>query len=190
MYGARLESFLIIHAGQTGVERGAHEAARHSGLAVAGFTSRDGRDELARLPSDILDALTPHPDKGLRVAIASNVEIASAALIVVPDVQDPTRCPPMAWLLNRVRARHIPLLVCDGRSSVSDAAAWACEVPESSGSRRLLVTGPRATRWPDGEKVARRLVAAIADTVVPAHTVQRASLVADDDVGWPLKRAL
>ena len=76
---------VILHSGQTGVERGAHRGASVAGLSVAGFMPLDRRDELGLVPTDVADHLTPHFDRGPRPAVRANVAIASGVLLVVPD---------------------------------------------------------------------------------------------------------
>jgi hypothetical protein len=159
-----LDTLFILHSGQTGVERGADEGARAAGLPVAGFMPPDCRDELGRIPNHIALDLTTHHEKGFRPAVMGNLEIASAAILVVPDAQTPAVFTATSWLLNRIRAKRCPMLVCDPRTSLADAASWAKRIPESCGSVRLLVTGLRATRWDAGHRTTRRIVIAIGTT--------------------------
>jgi CheY-like chemotaxis protein len=46
-----------------------------------------------------------------------------------------------------MRAKRIPFLIADPTTSPREAATWAATLPETCGSVRLIVTGPRATRW-------------------------------------------
>ena len=155
---------LIIHSGQTGVERGAHRAAIGGGLSVAGFMPLDKRDELGPIPSDIADLLTPCFDRGPRPAVRANIALASGVLLVVPESLTPEKFTAMSAVMQGVRAARAPSLVVDGRTNLDDVVRWARQLPETSGSTRLMVTGPRGTRWPEGEAIARRLVSAIGIT--------------------------
>lgn len=152
----------IIHSGQTGVERGAHIAARAAGLRIAGFAPPEGRDELGALPDHVRERLTPYVERGSRPTIRANIAIASAALVVVPQAERAEHVSAMLWLLQGIRGHKLPHLICDASTSLADVVAWATALPETCGSRRLLVTGPRFTRWPEGEAIARRLIGAIA----------------------------
>jgi hypothetical protein len=152
---------VIIHSGQTGVERGAHRAAEVLGLPVAGFMPLDRRDEFGRLPPDIAATLTPCFERGPRPAVRANVALASGVLIVVPSAANAEGFTAITPVLQAVRAAQAPSLVCDGRSSCDDVARWVRGLPETVGSTRLMVTGPRATRWRDGESIARRFITAI-----------------------------
>jgi hypothetical protein len=155
---------VIIHSGQTGVERGAHRAAVTAGLSVAGFMPLDRRDELGQIPTDVIQLLTPCFDRGPRPAVRANIALASGVLLVVPDANTPEKFTAMSVVLQGIRSARVPLFVADTRTNLDDVQRWAARLPETSGSTRVMVTGPRGTRWPEGETVARRLVSAIAIT--------------------------
>ncbi len=152
---------VIIHSGQTGVERGAHRAAAAAGLSIAGFMPLDKRDELGPVPNDIADQLTACFDRGPRPAVRANVSIASGVLLLVPDAARAEKFTAMAAVLQAVRSARAPLMACDPQTNLDDVVWWVKHLPETSGSTRLLVTGPRATRWPEGEAIAKRIVGAI-----------------------------
>lgn len=153
---------VVVHSGQTGVERGAHRAAVSAGLTVAGFMPIDKRDEMGAIPDEVAACLTPCFDRGPRPAVRANVAISSGVLLVVPDAGDPNKFTAMSAVLAAARAAKVPYLVADPLTNVEDVSRWVGELSPSSGSRRLLVTGPRGTRWHTGEQIAKRLVAAIA----------------------------
>jgi hypothetical protein len=158
---------VVVHSGQTGVERGAHKAAVTAGLAVAGFMPLDRRDEMGLIPDDVAIWLTPCFERGPRPAVRANVAIASGIVLVVPDAGDPSKFTAMASVLTAARTARIPYLVVDPLSNVETVSRWVQEIPSSSGSRRVLVTGPRGTRWHTGEQVARRVVAAMSIVMDP-----------------------
>lgn len=155
---------MIIHSGQTGVERGAHRAAMSAGLAVAGFMPLDKRDELGPIPHEVAQFLTPCFERGPRPAVRANITLASGVLLVVPDASTPEKFTAMNAVLQGIRSARAPSYFCDGQTNLDDVVRWARQLPETSGSTRVMVTGPRGTRWPDGEVVARRLVSAIGIT--------------------------
>ena len=155
---------VIIHSGQTGVERGAHRAGVAAGLSIAGFMPLDRRDELGPIPTDVAQMLTPCFDRGPRPAVRANIALASGVLLVVPDASSPEKFTAMTVVLQGVRSARVPSLICDPRSNLDDVQRWAARLPETSGSTRIMVTGPRGTRWSEGETVARRLVAAVGIT--------------------------
>lgn len=152
---------VILHSGQTGVERGAHRAAIAAGISVAGFMPLDKRDELGPVPPDVADQLTACFDRGPRPAVRANVQLASGVLLVVPEAARADKFTAMAAVLQAVRSARAPLLTCDPHTNLDDILWWVKQLPETSGSVRVLVTGPRATRWPEGETIAKRIVGAV-----------------------------
>ena len=155
---------VIVHSGQTGVERGAHRAAVSASLSIAGFMPVDCRDELGPVPEDVRANLTPCFERGPRAAVRANVALASGVLLVVPQSRMVDKYTAMRAVMTCVRSAKAASFVADPTTDVLEAAAWARSLPETSGSVRILVTGPRGTRWLDGESVARRMVTAIALT--------------------------
>jgi hypothetical protein len=153
---------VIVHSGQTGVERGAHRGALAAGISIAGFMPVDCRDELGPVPEDVSSHLTPCFERGPRAAVRANVALASGVLLVVPDRLHVDKFTAMRAVMTAVRAARASSFVCDSTVDIDEVSAWARGLAETSGSVRVLVTGPRGTRWHDGEAVARRLVTAIA----------------------------
>lgn len=153
---------VIVHSGQTGVERGAHRAAVSGAISIAGFMPVDCRDELGPVPEDVACQLTPCFERGPRAAVRANVALASGVLLVVPDRRHVDKFTAMRAVMTAVRGARSASFVADATTDVLEVATWAHTLPETSGSVRILVTGPRGTRWLDGEGVARRLVTAIA----------------------------
>lgn len=127
----------------------------------------DRRDEMGPIPDDIASLLTPCFDKGPRAAVRANVEIASGIVLVVPDAGEPGKFTAMSAILTAARGAKIPYLVVDPMSNIDDVSSWVSTIPMSSGSRRVLITGPRGTRWHTGEQVARRLVASLSIAMDP-----------------------
>lgn len=168
----------VIHSGQTGVERGAHAAARACQVGVAGFMPSHRRDELGRIPPHVAEFLLPCAERGPRCALRASFEIASAALIVVPDARSARHVSGLLWVLQRTRAKRLWTLIADGETSHRAAAIWASSLTPTCGSVRLLVTGPRATRWVGGEQVARSLVRSIASVIsTPLSTYAPSEIV-------------
>jgi hypothetical protein len=148
---------IVVHSGQTGVERGVHRAAVALGLSIAGFSSLEQRDEFGKLPDSIASALSPCVRRGVRSPIMANLEIASGLIIVVPDAHLAARTPGVSAILTHARRCSVPYRIVDGRSDFDDIAAWA-EQLSTADEVRLMVTGPRETRWPQGEGAGWRLL--------------------------------
>lgn len=137
------------------MERGAARAATQLGKPVEGICQPTQRDEWGPLPDDIARTLTPCATAGQRVALDATMAMSSALLVIVRDrraIGDETG---IAALLRKARARALPCEVADPTTRPEQLAAWARTLPEPA---RLLVTGPRGTRWSEGESVALRLV--------------------------------
>lgn len=158
---------VLLHSGQTGVERGAHRAAVAVGVEVAGFMPLDKRDELGPVPTDVAGLLTSCFDRGPRPAVRANIALASGILLVVPDAAQAEKFTAMSAVIQAARSARAPLFACDPSTNTDEVVRWLRRVPETSGSVRILITGPRSTRWPDGEAVARRLVRALAMSSQP-----------------------
>jgi hypothetical protein len=150
--------FVIVHSGQTGVERGAHEGAIAAGFKVMGFMAASRRDELGRVPARISTHLTPTLHAGPRAAIRANFSIADGVVVVVPDADNVAKFPATGWIVSDVRALRLPIFVADHETTLHEVSAWAASVRDANADFRLLVTGPRETRWQSGEQVARRIV--------------------------------
>lgn len=121
----------------------------------------DKRDELGPVPQDVAMQLTACFDRGSRPAVRANVTLASGVLLVVPEAARAEKFTAMSHVLQAARAARAPLLACDPETNLDDVVWWVKHLPETSGSTRVHVTGPRGTRWPGGESIARRLVGAI-----------------------------
>ncbi|HEY1551663.1 MAG TPA: putative molybdenum carrier protein [Kofleriaceae bacterium] len=153
---------VVIHSGQTGVERGAHRAAATVGLGATGFSTLDERDELGPLPHAIASALTPCRERGSRAAVRANLLIASGLVVVIPNRNTPDRFTAMRNLLGSARSHGVPYAVVDPTSDLDDVRKFVEALAPTSGTVRLMVTGPRATRWAAGERTAWQVVARMA----------------------------
>jgi hypothetical protein len=87
---------------------------------------------------------------------------ATAALIVVPRLLDVRSVTGIAEAQTLIRSRGMPMLVCDPLTTEDEVIAWTRGVLEVAKPATIAVTGPRATRWKEGEVVARRLVMSLA----------------------------
>jgi len=153
----------LLHGGQTGVDRGAHEAAIDNGWRVAGYMPRDARDELGKIPDAIARFLTPHEKASYAFRTAANVQTARAALIVVRDVDDPRATPGTAKTIDLAMKRQLPRLIVDPTRDPARIARWLWsdllvmrrtlplpfeDRPLDPVTTRLLVAGPRESKWP------------------------------------------
>ncbi|HUS32896.1 MAG TPA: putative molybdenum carrier protein [Kofleriaceae bacterium] len=153
---------VVIHSGETGVERGAHYGARTVELAVNGFMPLQGRDELGKIPVDVAAYLVPHAARSRREAQIANIELSSAVLLLVPEAEKASAFPATRWLLTEIRNLGRRHFVADPKSSTDAVAEWLWAMAKAPEPLRLFITGPRGTRWDRGETFARRLVQTLA----------------------------
>jgi hypothetical protein len=152
-------ALIILHTGQSGVERGADCAARILNVPVAGFCTFERRDELGALPEPIARDLTPCAQRGARSAQRDTLATASAVLLIVPDVKRVSSYPGITMLRALARKTGTPHWVVD---PIVDRAALVTELralARDTSPLRLMVTGPRMTRWQEGMHSGRELVA-------------------------------
>lgn len=171
----------IIHGGQTGTDRGAHEAALDNGWLVAGYMPRDGHDELGRIPPDVARFLTPHEKTSYAARTEANVRTASALLVVVRDADDPRATPGTAKTIDLCAARKLRRMIVDPRIDAARVARWIWSdllmmqtmrlpfdgIQLDPVPTRLLVAGPRESKW-SGARVEtaamlRRVALALAE---------------------------
>lgn len=180
----------VVHGGQTGVDRGGHEAALDNGWLVAGYMPRDGRDELGRIPPDVARFLVPHEKTSYAARTEANVRTASAALIVVRDADDPRCTPGTAKTIDLCAARNLRRMIVDPSIDAAQVARWlwnmivpfAPLLPIMTSEpipTRLLVAGPRESKW-SGARVEtatllRRVALALAEIPRQRETAPRSS---------------
>jgi hypothetical protein len=150
----------LLHGGQTGVDRGAHEAAIDNGWAVTGYMPRDARDELGKIPVDVARFLTPHDKTSYAARTEANVRLASAAIIVVRDANDPRASPGTALTIDLCVGRKLRWMIVDPTFDAKRIARWIWNDLIMVGSlplplegridpvpTKILVAGPRESKW-------------------------------------------
>jgi hypothetical protein len=151
----------IVHGGQTGVDRGAHEAAIANGWRVAGYMPSDRRDELGPIPQDVARFLVPHDKASYAARTEANVASVNAALIIVHDADDPRTTPGTAKTIELADQRRLPRRIIDPATDAMQIARWIWSgllMPRplmlpidgftlDPAPARLLVAGPRESKW-------------------------------------------
>lgn len=156
----------IRQGGQTGVDRGAWLAARDASVERCGWMPNDERDELGRIPDEVRADLRPLHAGGLSARTERNVWDADAVLIVVPDATRgcTTSGTRLTWrLAKRFRCPH--LMVDRSGFSVPRAVNWVLGLGRSESALDLMVAGPRASLWSEGEETARELVRLVIESM-------------------------
>ena len=162
------DRLVIVHGGQTGVDRGAHFGAIDARHRIAGYMPRDRSDEQGLIPDDVAKYLKPalHPGYGTRTLI--NIDICHAVLVIVADPTLPYATPGTTLTLKRARQEGKRALVV-GPGEVARATDWLfCRFDNRpAGPFYLMVAGPRASRWADGENVAFEIVSSLPSGELP-----------------------
>lgn len=159
----------IIHGGQTGVDRGAHFGALDAGFAIGGWMPDDSRDEYGLIPADVARYLE-RSTCGNRGRTIQNVGSADAVIVLVANSIEPYASPGTMLTLRECRRQVSPRLLIGYENErpfsewSSAAREWVDTIIGRSDREefRLMVAGPRISRWPAGERHARELVASLA----------------------------
>jgi hypothetical protein len=162
-------SITILHTGQTGVERGAFRAAWAAGLRIGGFCNPQNRDELGALPANVRQGLETVPRTGARAAVYATLAVANAVIIGVPSRDDATSYTGIEALRRAIRARSLFHHIVDPTSDLNAITNHIRELHRRGGEVRLLVTGPRSTRWSDGDRLGWTIVSRLALTLDEAE---------------------
>lgn len=153
----------ILHSGQTGVERGAHRAATAMGVQVSGICPAGMRDEWGALPPEVAAVLSPSRAPGARNAKQETLALASALLILVPSRASFAREIGIAAIARLARSRGVPCEIADPTTPIESIIGWL----PAADQLRLMITGPRGTRWPEGDRASWLLVTGMVMAISP-----------------------
>ncbi|HSD74242.1 MAG TPA: putative molybdenum carrier protein [Steroidobacteraceae bacterium] len=148
----------IISGGQTGVDRGALDAALDAGFPCGGFCPQDRAAEDGTIP--LRYPLTPLPGAGYTERTLQNVLDSDGTVILASGTLTGG-----TLLTKSCCERHTkPCLVIDAATtSEADAVTEIQRLIRACGIRILNVAGPRESLWPAGQAFAdgviRRLLA-------------------------------
>lgn len=146
----------IVSGGQTGVDRGALDAALAAGVACGGWCPAGRRAEDGPIPPEYPLEETRESDYVVRTR--RNVEDSDATLIIHSgNLEGGT-----ALTVNICRKLDRPHLVVNtGAEPMTDAADRLREFIHEHGVGTLNVAGPRASKWPEGARTSRDLLSRI-----------------------------
>ncbi len=146
----------IIAGGQTGVDRGALDAALASEFPCGGWCPGDRRAEDGKIPDHY--PLTPLRGGGYRERTHRNVVDSDGTVILFH------RTLTGGTLLTQdfFVAEKKPFILIDGANfSVPEAAAAICQFVDDRHVRLLNVAGPRLSGWRAGHDYAFAVVTAV-----------------------------
>ena len=143
----------IVSGGETGVDRGALDAALAVGFPCGGWCPADRGAEDGLIPERY--PLTPLPGIGYRRRTRQNVIDSDGTIIMFYEsLKGGTRL-----TRNLCALEKKPFLVLDARPMAAPAAAAAAiEFVEKKAIRVFNVAGPRASGWPQGHDFALAVV--------------------------------
>lgn len=148
----------IVSGGQTGVDRGALDAALEAGRPCGGWCPADRAAEDGPIPARYPLTSTRQSDPAIRTL--RNVEDSDGTLILCPG--EPTGG--TALTVDSCHRLGRPCLVIDAETTtVRQATQRARKFAAESRLRVLNVAGPRASGWPGGREYARAVVAGLLD---------------------------
>lgn len=154
----------IISGGQTGVDRGALDAALQAGAACGGWCPAGRRAEDGAI--DPRYPLTPLAARDYAVRTRKNVEDSDATLVICfTEPEGGT-----ALTLACCRRLGRPYLLIDAaRLDVQEATATLLEFVRTRRIERLNVAGPRASKQPAAYDYARAVIGRLLDeTAAPS----------------------
>lgn len=154
----------IVSGGQTGVDRGALDAALAARFPCGGWCPADRAAEDGPIPA--VYPLSPLARAGYRERTRQNVLDSDGTLILFDGTRTAGKLTGGTRLTAQVAAeRGKPLLQIDAATTSLTCAAQA--VLAWVGERHiqvLNVAGPRASGWPEGHLYARQVLAALLAT--------------------------
>ncbi len=143
----------IVSGGQTGVDRGALDAALAAGFACGGWCPKDRNAEDGPIPDKY--PMTLLVGGGYRQRTVMNVlDSDGTAILFNQSLSGGT-----LYTHDVCRRERKPYIVLDATQiSESAAAATIVRFIEEHGIQVLNVAGPRSSRWAEGHGFALRVI--------------------------------
>ncbi len=145
----------IISGGQTGVDRGALDAAIAGDVVHGGWVPAGGlAEDKPYAPGVLIDYPGLKPTMSDDPAIRTRLNVRDAHVTLV--IGDPAVSPGSARAIATAQELHRPCLVTP--ATAQDAFAWLTEI-----GRELIVNvvGPRESEWPGARDASTAFVAAL-----------------------------
>ena len=149
-------------------------------MQVEGFCTFERRDELGALPPEIAADLTACELRGARSALRATIERADVLVIAVPDAAQANANTGIEALRRASRAAGVPHWVVDPATDLDKMSLRLRQLEQTTDPLHVMVTGPRFTRWREGERLGWRLIAQVSLTPVLVNPRKHRVLVVDD----------
>lgn len=135
------------------------------------------------LPTEVAESLLACSRQGVRSALNATLERANVLVVCVPNASQASTNPGIGVIRTQARTLAVPQYIVDPSMDLDVLAMRLRELEQvSNGSTRVMVTGPRGTRWHGGERLGWLVVAQL--SLIPALPPQPRKhriLVVDDD---------
>jgi hypothetical protein len=149
-------SLRIVSGGQTGVDRGALDAALEAGAPCGGWCPAGRRAEDGRIPDRYPLRELPEADYSART-LRNVLDSDGTAILYFGALEGGT-----ALTARYCREHGKPCACIDGdRVAPQEAARRLAEFVRAHGIRTLNVAGPRASKAPHAQDYARAAIAAL-----------------------------
>lgn len=147
-------------------------------MQVEGFCTFERRDELGALPLEITTDLRACEQRGARSALRATLERADVLLIAVPQLPHANSNTGIEALRRAARAGGVPHWVVDPNTDLDPITQRMRQLELTTDPLHIMVTGPRFTRWREGERLGWRLIAQLSLTALAPR--KHRILVVDD----------
>jgi len=148
-------------------------------MQVEGFCTFERRDELGALPPEVTADLVACEQRGARSALRASLDRADALLIAAPAAAHANENTGIEALLLASRASGVPHWIVDTSTDLDAMSTRLRQMEQATDPLRIMVTGPRYTRWREGERVGWRLVAQL--SLTPALAARKHRVLVVDD---------
>jgi CheY-like chemotaxis protein len=148
-------------------------------MQVEGYCTYERRDELGALPPEIVADLIACEQRGARSALRATLERANVLVIAVPQAAQANANTGVEALRRAARATGVPHWIIDPATDLDQISERLRQIEVTTEPLRIMVTGPRFTRWREGERLGWRVIAQLSLTPAAAARKHRV-LVVDD----------
>src|ERR1700742_4143101 len=122
-------------------------------MQVEGFCTYERRDELGALPAEIVGDLVACEQRGARSALRATLERANVLVIAVPQAAQANANTGVEALRRAARASGVPHWIIDPNTDLDPVTLRLRQLEQTTDPLRIMVTGPRFTRWREGERL-------------------------------------